>query len=175
MDKFKTLYETHGLNAMLREVHLYCTARSRESPVPHVHIHNELITYVTKICLRLCRAEPLMVVISDAFNAFEKASQETYPSMATTLVHYNTLLQIYLARVGPVARDYDEYCTANGIIISYVHHTFEACHQPTNMMDLLAEESIRNIQGREPLLNLYHQTWTSILEGVNRQAVSCVK
>lgn len=154
---------------MLREVHYHCIRRSVEIPMPHIHIHNELITNITQLCLRLCRAEPVLIIISDAYNAFEKASQATYPSMASTLLHYQTLFQIYTSRLGPVARDRDEYEVAFGLILCFARHTFEACHQPVNMINLLAEEATRDIQGEMPLLKLYNTTWSSMLNS------QCVK
>ena len=148
---------------MLREVHYHCIRRNAEIPMPHIHIHNELITNITQLCLRLCRAEPVMITISDAYNAFENAAQSIYPSMASTILHYQTLFQIYTSRIGPIARDRDEYDVAFGLILCFARHTFEACHQHVNMIDLLAEEATRDIQGEMSLLKLYNTTWSFML------------
>ncbi len=159
MNRFKEQYDNHGFAAMLKDVHAYCTMRSNEPIIPYRYIHNELIIFVTKLCLRLCRVEPVMVIISDAYNAIEKASQEIYPSMASIMFHYQTLLDIYVPRLLDSTRNESEFIIARTLILCFAHCTFECSHNPENPLDLFAEEAVRQYEGAESLLQVYHETW----------------
>lgn len=159
MNRFKEQYDTYGLAAMLRDIHSQCTMGSS---IPFAQIKNELLSYVTKVAIRLCQVEPVMTVIFDAYNAIEKTTPEDFPSVESVLTHYDILLKMYIARLVPISRNLEEYSAARIMIACFARCAFETALYYTSLLDILAEEATRDIRGQPSLLNVFHHTWAHI-------------
>lgn len=132
--------------------------------MPCTSIRNQLLGFMTDLCPRFCGEEPLLKAIGEAFQMINTALERSYHTIGPMLIHMETLFHLSISHYFNLARNDEEYEIARSLTLCFLYYTFEEHCQISNMMNVLAEEAIRNMEGEPPLLSLYQQTWCSMME-----------
>lgn len=164
MEHIRLQYKKKGLVAMLQAIQQFCNLREEEKPMPCTSIRNQLHGFVSVLCPSFCRDEPLLKAIGEAFQMIDTALERKCYSIGPMLIHMETLFHFYISCYFNLARNNEEYEIARLLTLSFIYHTFNEYCQISDMMNVLAEEAVRNIKGEPSLLSLYHTTWCAMME-----------
>lgn len=163
MQDFCRQYETNGLTATLHDIKirstslLWCTDLSNEGYSRTVY--ENLCLYITKLYQLYQQQEPLLTVLNDACVAIMNLRNV---SLSSVLSHYKEIVDYYLVEIVANTHTEVEYRAAHVLLVLLAFTALESSYK-TDMLAVLAEESIRGLREKPSLLSEYHLLWSSLV------------